>query len=122
VGLFASFIGLLLGYCVHFVFVQLLAGLVETALPAATWWPVFYGLATGLTLLLAFGLPPVLQLASVPALRVIRREVGEPKAVTWVVSAMGLIGFAILLVVASRDLLLGLMVVKQKKLLMLLFM
>ena len=70
-----------------------------------------YGLATGLTLLLAFGLPPVLQLASVPALRVIRREVGEPKAVTWVVSAVGLIGFAILLVVASRDLMLGLMVV-----------
>jgi putative ABC transport system permease protein len=111
VGLFASFIGLLLGYCVHFVFVQLLAGLVETALPGATWWPVVYGLATGLTLLLAFGLPPVLQLASVPALRVIRREVGEPKAVTWVVGAVGLLGFAILLVVASRDLLLGLMVV-----------
>ena len=111
VGLFASFIGLLLGYCVHFVFVQLLAGLVETALPAATWWPVVYGLATGLTLLLAFGLPPVLQLASVPALRVIRREVGEPKTVTWAVSAVGLIGFAILLVVASRDRMLGLMVV-----------
>ena len=111
VGLFASVIGLLLGFCVHFVFVQLLAGLVETALPAATWWPVVYGLATGLTLLLAFGLPPVLQLASVPALRVMRREVGEPKAVTWVVSAMGLLGFAVLLVVASRDLKLGLMVV-----------
>ena len=111
VGLFASVIGLLLGYCVHFVFVQLLAGLVETALPPATWWPVVYGLATGLTLLLAFGLPPVLQLASVPALRVIRREVGEPKAVTWIVSAVGLLGFAVLLVVASRDLMLGLMVV-----------
>ena len=111
VGLFASVIGLLLGFCVHFVFVQLLAGLVETALPAATWWPVVYGLATGLTLLLAFGLPPVLQLASVPALRVMRREVGEPKAVTWVVSAVGLLGFAVLLVVASRDLKLGLMVV-----------
>jgi putative ABC transport system permease protein len=69
------------------------------------------GLATGLTLLLAFGLPPVLQLASVPALRVMRREVGEPKAVTWVVSVMGLLGFAVLLVVASRDLKLGLMVV-----------
>jgi putative ABC transport system permease protein len=111
VGLFASVIGLLLGFCVHFVFVQLLAGLVETALPAATWWPVVYGLATGLTLLLAFGLPPVLQLASVPALRVMRREMGEPKAVTWVVSAMGILGFAVLLVVASRDLKLGLMVV-----------
>ena len=75
VGLFASILGLLLGFGVHFVFVQLLAGLVDTALPPATWWPVVYGLASGLTLLLAFGLPPVLQLASVPALRVIRREV-----------------------------------------------
>ena len=111
VGLFASGIGLLLGFSVHFVFVQLLAGLVDTALPPATWWPVVYGLASGLTLLLAFGLPPVLQLSSVPALRVIRREVGEPKAVTWAVSALGLLGFAILLVVASRDLMLGLMVV-----------
>ncbi|MBU6224756.1 MAG: ABC transporter permease [Burkholderiales bacterium] len=111
VGLFASGLGLLLGFCVHFLFVQLLAGLVETALPAATWWPVAYGLASGLTLLVAFGLPPVLQLSSVPALRVIRREVGEPKALTWVVGALGLSGFAILLVVASRDLLLGLMVV-----------
>ncbi len=111
VGLFASVLGLLLGFGVHFVFVQLLAGLVDTALPPATWWPVVYGLASGLTLLLAFGLPPVLQLASVPALRVIRREVGEPKAVTWAVSGLGLLGFAVLLVVASRDLMLGAMVV-----------
>ena len=113
VGLFASILGLLLGFGVHFVFVQLLAGLVDTALPPATWWPVVYGLASGLTLLLAFGLPPVLQLASVPALRVIRREVGEPKAVTWAVSGLGLLGFAVLLVVASRDLMLGAMVVGE---------
>ena len=111
VGLVASAMGLLLGFGVHLVFVQLLAGLVETVLPAPTLWPVVYGLTTGVTLLLAFGLPPVLQLASVPALRVMRREVGEPKAVTWGVSAVGLLGFAILLLVASRDLTVGLMVV-----------
>ena len=111
VGLVASAMGLLLGFGVHLVFVQLLAGLVETVLPAPTLWPVVYGLTTGVTLLLAFGLPPVLQLARVPALRVMRREVGEPKAVTWGVSAVGLLGFAILLLVASRDLTVGLMVV-----------
>jgi putative ABC transport system permease protein len=111
VGTFASVLGLALGYAVHLVFVTLLKGLVETALPAPTVWPVVYGLGTGLTLLLAFGLPPVLQLASVPALRVMRRDVGELKATTLSVWALGLIGFAVLLIAVSRDLKLGLMVV-----------
>ena len=111
VGTFASVLGLALGYAVHLVFVALLKGLVETALPAPSMWPVVYGLGAGLTLLLAFGLPPVLQLASVPPLRVIRRDVGELKATTLSVWALGLAGFALLLIAVSRDLKLGLMVV-----------
>ena len=111
VGSFASVLGLALGYAVHLVFVALLKGLVETALPAPSVWPVVYGLGTGLTLLLAFGLPPVLQLASVPALRVMRRVVGELNATTLSVWALGLTGFAVLLIAVSRDLKLGLMVV-----------
>ncbi|MEN9618579.1 MAG: hypothetical protein RL406_816 [Pseudomonadota bacterium] len=111
VGTFASVVGLALGYAVHLVFVTLLKGLVETALPAPSVWPVVYGLGTGLTLLLAFGLPPVLQLASVPALRVMRRDVGELKVTTLSVWALGLTGFAVLLIAVSRDLKLGLMVV-----------
>ncbi len=111
VGSFASVMGLALGYGVHLVFVALLKGLVETDLPAPSVWPVVYGVGTGLTLLLAFGLPPVLQLASVPALRVMRRDVGALKASTLSVWALGLTGFAVLLVAASRDLKLGLMVV-----------
>ena len=111
VGTFASVLGLALGYAVHLVFVALLKGLVETALPAPSLWPVVYGLGAGLTLLLAFGLPPVLQLASVPALRVMRRDVGELKATTLSVWALGLTGFAVLLIAVSRDLKLGLMVV-----------
>jgi len=111
VGSFASALGLALGYAVHWVFVVLLQGLVDTALPAPSLWPVVYGLGTGLTLLLAFGLPPVLQLARVPPLRVMRREVGELKATTLSVWALGISGFAVLLVAVSRDLKLGLMVV-----------
>ena len=111
VGAFASGVGLALGYAVHLLFVSLLKGLVETTLPAPSVWPVVYGLGTGLTLLLAFGLPPVLQLASVPALRVMRRDVGELKASTLSAWALGLTGFAVLLIAVSRDLKLGLMVV-----------
>jgi putative ABC transport system permease protein len=61
----------------------------------------------GLTLLFAFGLPPVLQLAQVPPLRVIRREVGNLKPASALVLAVGVAGFAALLLAASSDLWLG---------------
>lgn len=107
VGLFASALGVLLGFLVHHVFVLLLAGLVEASLPAPGITPVLLGLGMGLTLMLAFGLPPVLQLAQVPPLRVIRRDVGQLKPATLGVLGLGVAGFAALLLAASRDLLLG---------------
>jgi putative ABC transport system permease protein len=111
VGLLASTLGVVLGYAVHHVFVALLAGLVEATLPAAGPWPAVFGLGVGLTLLFGFGLPPVLQLAQVPPLRVIRRDVGELKPASLAVLAAGALGFAGLLVAASSELRLGLIVV-----------
>ncbi len=106
-GLFASTLGVAIGYGVHHVFVLLLAGLVESSLPPPGITPVLLGLGMGLTLMLAFGLPPVLQLARVPPLRVIRRDVGQLKPATLAVLGLGIAGFAALLLAASRDLLLG---------------
>jgi putative ABC transport system permease protein len=111
IGLFASALGVAIGFAVHYVFVLLLAGLVEAALPAPTFWPVAFGLGMGLTLLFAFGLPPVLQLARVPPLRVIRRDVGGLKPASIAVLTVGVAGFAALLVAASSDLKLGLIAV-----------
>ncbi len=110
-GLAASALGVMIGFAVHYGFVLLLAGLVETALPAPTVWPVAFGMGMGLTLLLAFGLPPVLQLAQVPPLRVIRRDVGNLKPASMAVLGVGVAGFAALLLAASSDLKLGLIAV-----------
>jgi len=111
VGLLASGLGVLLGFTVHYGFVALLAGLVTTSLPAPSFWPVLFGMGMGLTLLLAFGLPPVLQLAQVPPLRVIRRGVGGLRPASASVLGLGLIGFAALLMAASSDVKLGLIAV-----------
>jgi putative ABC transport system permease protein len=59
--------------------------------------PALAGVGVGLTVLLAFALPPVLALRRVPALRVLRRDldVSEPSA--WAVAIAGLTGLALLL-------------------------
>lgn len=111
IALAASAAGVLLGWAVHHVFIWLLAGLVESALPGASLWPALFGMGMGLTLLLAFGLPPVLQLAQVPPLRVMRRDLGALKPASWLVLGVGVTGFAALLMVASRDIKLGLIAV-----------
>lgn len=111
VGLLASAAGLVLGYAVHHAFIWLLSGLVSATLPAASVWPALFGVGVGFTLLMGFGLPPVLQLASVPPLRVIRRDVGALRPASLAVLLAGAAGFAALLLAVSSDLKLGLIAV-----------
>jgi len=110
-GWVASLLGVIMGYGIHHAFIWLLAGLVDVQLPPSSGEPALLGMGMGLTLLLAFGLPPVLQLAKVPAMRVIRRDMGGLQAASVGVLLTGLLGFAGALMWASRDVKLGLMTV-----------
>ncbi len=111
VGLVASVAGVAIGWGVHHVFVWLLAGLVAVDLPPPAVWPALFGVGVGFTLLLGFGLPPVLQLARVPPLRVIRRDVGALKPASIAVLGAGAAGFVALLLAVASDLKLGLIAV-----------
>lgn len=111
-GVFASVLGVALGYVVHGVFVHLLADLFPTQAAGADVWSVsLKGTGLGMTLLLAFGLPPVLQLAQVPALRVLRRELGNIRPFSAGVLVLGVLGFSALLLALSQEVKLGLMVI-----------
>ncbi|PTT78353.1 ABC transporter permease, partial [Pelomonas sp. HMWF004] len=77
------------------------------AAPAPSLWPALLGLGLGLSLLIGFGLPPVLQLAAVPPLRVIRRDLGAPKASSLLVLGAGVAGLGAILVVLAGDIKLG---------------
>ncbi len=111
VGVLASLAGVAIGFAVHYVFIWLLAGLVGAALPAASAWPAVFGIGVGLTLLFGFGLPPVLQLARVPPLRVIRRDMGALKPASVAVLGAGVLGFVALLLAVASDIKLGLIAV-----------
>ena len=106
-GFVACTIGCLLGYAGQAVIALWLTDLVASSLPQPGWYPVLQGFAAGLLLLLGFALPPLLQLKNVPAIRVIRREVGPPRQGALAGYALGLAALAALLLWQAGEVKLG---------------
>lgn len=96
-GLIGSVIGVTLAWLAQFGLFYLLRDLLPATLPAAGWMPVWIGLASGLTVLAGFALPPVLRLRQVPALRVLRRELNPMPMSGWLVYGMAIIAMALLM-------------------------
>ena len=80
VALLAAVIGSAIGYIAQAWLVYALRGLLASrTLPAASLTPVAMGFLTAVALLAGFALPPLLQLSRVPAIRVLRRDIGPPR-------------------------------------------
>lgn len=77
-GVIASVAGCLIGYAAQEILSAWLSDLADTAMPLPGWLPAIHGFLVSMVLLLGFALPPILNLRSVPALRVLRRDIGLP--------------------------------------------
>ena len=107
----ASLAGCIIGYAAQYVISAFVADLVGAKLPAPSPLPAAQGFFIGMVLLLGFALPPLLQLRNVPALRVLRRDVGLPQGSTLLAYGIGADVLAALLVWQAGDLRLGIVVV-----------
>ncbi|WP_441615491.1 ABC transporter permease [Cupriavidus sp. RAF12] len=107
-GTCGAIVGVALGYLAHYGLLMSLGGLLRVSLPHPSVVPALVGVAAGLVLLVGFALPPLLALTRVAPLRVLRRDIGLPPVSAWVAYALGLGAFVGLLLVAARDLKLGL--------------
>ena len=107
IGFAGAVMGVALGYIAHFMFVALLSSLLEASLPQPSGWPALQGLLVGLVLLAGFALPPVVQLRHIPPLRVLRRDVGLPRAGAIAGYALGMVAFAALTLWSAGDLKVG---------------
>ena len=102
-GILASVLGVLAGYLAQAGLVLILGGLVGTELPAPSLAPAGWGALTGLVTLIGFGAPPLMQLKGVPALRVLRRELGIPRPSSLVAYLMGVSALSLLIFVQAGD-------------------
>lgn len=96
-GLIASTIGVLIAFGLQWAVGDWLARTMKLSIPPAGWLPALQGYGVGMTVLLAFGAPPVLALRRVSALRVLRRDLDAVEPSAWAVAIAGFAGLAALL-------------------------
>ncbi len=109
-GVTAGVIGSAAGFMGQMVITWLVAELVKVPLPQPTPLPAVQGFLVGIVLLLGFALPPLMQLKNVPALRVIRRDLGPPRERALVAYGAGLAAIAALAAWQAGEARLGLVV------------
>ncbi len=102
-GLFASLVGCLVGWAGQAGLLAVLSDWFPADLPAPSLTPVLAGIATGLVALLGFGLPPLLQLAQVTPLRVLRRDLGPARGSALAAGGAALLALAILTLWQAQD-------------------
>jgi len=101
--LVASALGAGIGWLTQLWLVRVLRGLLRGDLPPAGPWPVLVGFTIALAMLAGFALPPLLQLTQVPALRVLRRDVGPPSPRLWSAAAPVVLAIAGVVYAALGD-------------------
>jgi putative ABC transport system permease protein len=82
-GLLGGLLGCLLGYLAQAGLAGLAGSLFLETLPQPGWWPVLTGLLVGLLTMLAVVWPHLASLTDVPALRILRRDLGGIDQQNW---------------------------------------
>lgn len=104
-GLVVVSLGLLLGWGLHWAFLELAEGLLPRELVPATLRPLWVGAITGLICLMAFALPPVWVLRHTPPSRVLRSELEGGTLQRWQTTGIGAVAVFGLVYFYSRSLL-----------------
>ena len=110
-GVIACSIGVVVALVGQQLLMMLLSAVVATELPAPSWLPGVAAFATGFLLLFGFALPPLVALAKVPPLRVLRRDLPRPRAGGVLAYAAGAATVALLIGVQAREVQAGLIMV-----------
>ncbi len=99
-----SVVGCAVGFLAQEWLLSTLHGLLVVDLPPASLEPAAVGLMTAVTVLGGFAMPPLIQLSRVPALRVLRRDIGPPPPLIWLAFGPAVAAIAFLVFWVVREL------------------
>ena len=99
----ATVLGSIAGFGAQVALLAVVGDLIATELPPPGFMPVLLGFAAALLLLVGFALPSMLRLASVPAMRVLRRDMGPPPLGALLAFAPALVAVALLVMQVTGD-------------------
>lgn len=107
IALLGSTIGCLLGYLAQAGLAQLAGSLFLETLPAPGWLPLWSGMVLGFLIMLAVLWPHLARLSEVPALRILRRDLGNLDQRSWVTFVPGIVVVAGMIYWHAGDIKLG---------------
>lgn len=110
-GLAASAVGTLIAAAGQQLLVAFLKTMIHGDLPLPGWAPIVTPMVIGLALLFGFALPPLVALSRVPPLRVLRRDLGLPRAGGLLAYGAGAATIAALVLWQAQDLKTGAIVI-----------
>ncbi len=102
----AAVVGSVIGFLAQKWLLFALKDLIQADLPPPDLVPIGLGFLTSIAVLGGFALPPLLQLSRVPAIRVLRRDVGPPPPLVWLAFGPAVLTVVFLIWWVTRDLLL----------------
>ncbi len=99
----ATVAGAVIGFGAQAWLLRAIRSLLTVDLPPASAWPLVMGFGTAVLMLIGFALPSMFQLARVPAIRILRRDTGPPRAVAIVAYGPAVLAVALLMAWVLRD-------------------
>jgi putative ABC transport system permease protein len=103
IGVLASAFGTLLGLGGQELLALFARAMIHRTLPPPGWTPLLTPMVIGFALLFGFALPPLVALARVPPLRVLRRDLGLPRARGILAYGAGAVTIAALIYWQAQD-------------------
>jgi len=95
-GLFASMLGVFIGYFIHLLLLEILSDLIPQPLPQISYLPIWTGICSGILLIVTISMANLFRLKQLSPMAILRKDQAPPNINRYLFYAMSLLGLVVL--------------------------